>query len=725
MSSTLDQSIQYLKNVGPVRARSFARIGIHTIRDILFYFPSKHLDRSNILSVKDILRYIRNGYEGEVTIFGRVVESEIIKYGKKQLFKVVFINNFETFDCVWFQGIKYFKNNFPPNSHFAISGKPVITKYGHLQFAHPDFDKINEKESNEFLNTGKIIPFYKLPKELRSVNIGDLNLRKIIHDAVIKFAGDLEETLPETLIKELDLFTLTKAVVQYHFPQNKENLLKAIQRFKFEELFYIELLVALKQHNIKFKNKGIKFKVHKQPIKTFLDTLPFELTNAQLKALHDIRLDMESEQPMNRLLQGDVGSGKTIVALISAIIAVSNNYQAVLMAPTEILADQHYKNITKLISPLGYEVSLLIGGQKKKERTEVLEKIENGSAQIIVGTHALFEENVIFNNLGLVVIDEQHRFGVLQRGKLISKGIAPDILVMTATPIPRTLTMTVYGDLDVSIINEMPKNRIPIKTYLRGESKLPNIYHFVKSELDKKHQAFIVYPLVGESDKVDLKSAEEYFEFLSTEIFSEYKVGLIHGKMNWREKEERMLRFANKEYDVLVSTTVIEVGIDIPDATVIIINDAYHFGLSQLHQLRGRVGRSNKQSYCILITKDELLNAKYSNNFDPEYLSRKEIEKYKSLIRLNSMVKYTDGFKLSEIDLKLRGPGNIFGKEQSGFPELKYANIVEDSELIIRAKKIAFNIISKDPSLSLPHHKLIKSVLKKEYSNHILYSSIA
>lgn len=725
MSVSINSSIQYLKNVGPKRAVSFEKIGIKTIKDLLFYFPSKHLDRSNILSVQEILHYLRNGYDGEVTIIGRVTDSELIRYGKKQIFKVTFINKFDTFECVWFQGIKYFKNSFPMNSYFALSGKPVITRYGNLQIAHPDFDRINEKESNDFMNTGKIIPFYSLPKQLKSANLGDFSLRRIINHAVKNFADEIPETLPEYIIKELDLLALPEAVKQYHYPDSIKSLQLAIKRFKFEELLYFELLVALKKYKYKNTIKGISFHTVKEPLKRFLDSLPFELTNAQLKVLREIRLDMEESKPMKRLLQGDVGSGKTIVAIIASIIAISNGYQSVLMAPTEILADQHYRNIKKLLKVLNYETALLIGGQKKSERNKMLEKITSGKANFIVGTHALFEEGVEFNNLGLVIIDEQHRFGVLQRGKLIRKGSMPDVLVMSATPIPRTLTMSLYGDLDVSIIDEMPKNRLPIKTYLRGESKLPDVFGFIKSEIKKGNQAFIVYPLVEESDKLELKAAEEYYKILSENEFKDCSVGLIHGKMNWRDKEEQMFLFAKKEYDILVATTVIEVGIDIPDANIIVINDAFRFGLSQLHQLRGRVGRGNKQAYCILITKDEYAKARLNNNLVLEYLSKQEIEKYKSFIRLKAMVDTNDGFKLSEIDLKLRGPGNIFGKEQSGYPDFKHANIIEDIDIVIRSKDIAFSIIDKDPSLSLSHNKLLKHTLNEKHKNSLFLSTIA
>ncbi len=469
---------------------------------------------------------------------------------------------------------------------------------------------------------------------------------------------------------------------------------------------------------------GLNFLLYSDIIKTFLSNLPFELTNDQLTTLSEIKTDMISPKPMNRLLQGDVGSGKTIVALISVLIAVSNGYQAVIMAPTEILADQHFKTITNFLNIFNYKIELLIGGTKKTEKLSIKEKIEKGKVDIIIGTHALIEEDVDFPKLGLVVIDEQHRFGVAHRGKLIKKGIAPDVLIMTATPIPRTLTMTLYGDLDLSLIKELPKNRMPIKTVLRGESSLPDIFNFIIEKNKSGYQSIIVYPLVEESEKLDLKAAEVYFEKLKESTLSNLRIGLLHGRMNWKEKDETMKRFKEKEFDVLVSTTVIEVGIDIPDANIILINDAERFGLSQLHQLRGRVGRGSVQAFCILVTKDELAAKTKSFNFDFNYLSKSQIEFHKSKIRLNAMVKHSSGFDLSEVDLKLRGPGDIFGKMQSGFPNLIFADLSTDQEILIKAKKDAFEIVENDKKLKQKENFMIHKKLKNYYSENLVYSTI-
>lgn len=721
----LSESVQYLKSIGPKRAESFSTIGINTVRDLLFYFPSRYLDRSTILDSIKVVQYVIQGFEGEVTIIGKVVDSETHYYNKKQVFKVRFKDNTGFFECVWFNGAKYFKNVFNTGNYFAISAKPVITRYGHLQFAHPDFDKLADEESVNFLNTGKIIPFYRVPKQLRDANIGDFSIRRIVHAAVKDYSQYVEETLPTNLIEEKSLLNLPDTINSMHFPGNYEILNKAKTRLKFEEIFYFECMVAMRKYSTQKNVNGTAFKVKSAPVKAFLNNLPFELTQAQLKVLSEIRKDLESGAPMNRLLQGDVGSGKTIVALISMLIVIENGYQCAFMVPTDILSDQHFKRLAELLSPFGIFVEQLISGQNKSERTKILNNIKAGKANLIIGTHALIESNVVFNKLGLVVIDEQHRFGVIQRSILVEKGYKADVLIMTATPIPRTLSMTLYGDLDVSIIDELPKNRIPIKTLLRGENSLHSIYDFIKTKSKEGYQTFIVYPLVEDSDKIELKAAMTFYDKLRTEELKELKVGLLHGRMNWQEKEQIMVDFAAKKYDVLVSTSVIEVGIDIPDANIIVINNAERFGLSQLHQLRGRVGRSNKQAYCILVTKNELAVRSNQFNFNMEYLSAEQIEKNKSIIRLNSMVKYKSGFDLSEIDLRLRGPGNIYGTQQSGLPEFKFVNIIEDGELILDAKNSAFKIIESDPGLNSEMNIFFKDVLQKNYSSSFFFSHIA
>lgn len=729
--NTLDDSVQYLKSVGPKRAESFAKIGIKTIRDLLYYFPSRHLDRTTVLTAAKAYGYLMNGYDGELTVIGKVFEKEKKRFGKKEVLKVQFRDETGFFECVWFHSTKYFYSVFNEGDIFAVSSKPDKSKFGTLQFIHPDFDRLSEEEKS-FLHTGKIIPFYRIPKELKSGNIGDLSLRRIISFAVENYVDQVEETLPEDTKDQNKLINLSEAIRNFHFPESTGKLNSARKRFKFEELFYLEILVALRKQNYQSKLTGNKLSIKTNLVQNFLKTLPFELTKSQLNVLSEIKNDLLSEKPMNRLLQGDVGSGKTIVSLIAMLIAIDNGLQAAIMAPTEILADQHAKNISAMMKKL-YEqypaneikVSLLLGGQKKSEREKRLQEIELQEADIIVGTHALFEEKVNYKNLGIVIIDEQHRFGVRQRAKLQSKGKTPEVLVMSATPIPRTISMTVYGDLDVSVIDEMPKNRKPIKTVLRGESKLPEIFKFIIDKRKEGYQTFLVYPLVEESEKLELKAAETFYEELRKTHLKNLSLGLIHGRMSWQEKEEKMLLFLKKEFDVLVSTTVIEVGIDIPDANIILINDAHRFGLSQLHQLRGRVGRSDKQAYCVLVTKDEIVQYNIQLQLELDYLSSAMLEKFKSAIRLQTMVKTNNGFEIAETDLKLRGPGDIFSTKQSGFPDLKYADLINDAELINQTKSIAFDLINKDPSLESPSNIVIRKNLIKHYSNNLQYAKIA
>ena len=724
-SNILKNSVKYIKSVGPKRAESFNKIGISTIRDLLFYIPTKYLDRTNILNTSKVYGHVVNGYEGEVTIIGKVADKEVIRYGRKEILKVQMRDEKGFFACVWFQGTKYFKNLFNEGEHYAVAGKPVLTKYGNLEFVHPDFDKLSETESLQFLNTGKIIPFYRLSKELRSTNIGDLSLRKIISNAVEKYSEFLVETLPADLIEGHNLLSIIDTIRNIHFPEDYNKLQLALTRLKYEELFYVETLIALRKKNFKEKISGHSMPVKSSLVSKFLKTLPFELTKAQLKVLSEIRRDMENPKPMNRLLQGDVGSGKTIVALIAMLIAKDNGFQSVIMAPTEVLALQHFRTITNFLKGFDVKTSVLIGGQKKSRKKKNLKAAEIKESDIVIGTHALFEEDVSFNKLGLVIIDEQHRFGVVQRSALIKKGISPDVIIMTATPIPRTLSMTVYGDLDVSVINEMPKNRKPVKTFLRGESKLPQVLNFIVEKSAQGYKSFIIYPLVKESEKLELKAATTHYEELKNLSLKDIKVGMIHGQMNMDEKEGVIKKFLGDEFDALVATTIIEVGMDIPDANIIVINDAHSFGLSQLHQLRGRVGRSDKQAYCILITKDEFVNKSFSKNLELEFLPPAQIEKNKTFARIQSMIKYSSGFDIAEIDLKLRGPGDIFGIKQSGFPELKYANITEDAELLIKAKEDAFKIIEQDHKLISPEHKIILDNLLTAYKDNINYSKIA
>ena len=711
MPISINDSIQSLPSIGLKRAEIFSSIGFKNIKDLLYYFPYKHLDRSRIIDSAKLAFYLSTGFDGEVTLVGRVASKEILYYGKKRLMKVIMKDAKGFFDLVWFNGVEYLKNKFLENETYAVSGKPVFTKYNHIQFSHPDFDKLENDETTEFLHTGKIIPYYKIPPKLRDHKLGDFSFRKLMHFVVTNYSNLVTEYLSNDIINKAGIVDLQTCINEMHFPTSLDLLNKAIYRIKFEELFFLELMVMMRKMKFNKLVTGNKFIIHPDIIKSFLAKLPFQLNKSQLKVLSEIRKDFESGRAMNRMLQGDVGSGKTIVAVICILISSSNNYQSVLTVPTEILARQHFDLINKLLFHFNKNIFLLIGGMTAKEKNKILNKINASKNSIVIGTHALFEENIIFNNLGFVAIDEQHKFGVLQRASIIKKGKSPHLLIMSATPIPRTLSMTLYGDLDVSIINELPMNRKPVKTFLRTEKELENIYAFIKQRISAGEQAFIVFPIIDESKDENLKSAQVYFEKLSKNIFNDYKVELIHGRMNSALKENIMNNFKEKKIQVLVSTTVIEVGIDIPDATVMLINNPERFGLSQLHQLRGRVGRGEKQSYCILIAKNNYAKKIDEENLFGEYLSQQQLENNKTYIRLNAFVNTQDGFELAELDLKLRGPGNIFGTEQSGMPKLKYAALPLDIELLLLAKDCVIDLLKIDPELSKPENKNIKEKL--------------
>ncbi|MEK9137020.1 MAG: ATP-dependent DNA helicase RecG, partial [Bacteroidota bacterium] len=545
----------------------------------------------------------------------------------------------------------------------------------------PDIDRIagadyEEDEENEkpdvdwsnALNTGGFIPLYPSGQELERVGLDSAGFRRVIGTALRKHLQEVREAMPEALLQTHTLVPLQSALQVVHSPKRQDELEAGLRRLKYDELFYFQLMLALKRHWIKEDTKGIPFNIQSKLARQLVDSLPFKLTAAQIRVIKEITADMQSARPLNRLLQGDVGSGKTIVALLCMLIAVENGYQTVFMAPTEILAEQHYKTLAGLLQNIPVNVRLLVGGQRSRLRRDILDDAQRGSAQIVVGTHALFEKGVEFANLGFIVIDEQHRFGVMQRALLIQKGITPDVLVMTATPIPRTLSLTLYGDLDVSVIDELPKDRKPIKTVLKYEEEKESVFQFVRDQVKHARQVYFVYPLIEESEKLDLKAATVYFEELQSKVFPDLRLGLIHGRLPSEEKDEVMQRFKNRELDILVATTVIEVGIDIPNASIMVIENAERFGLAQLHQLRGRVGRGSEQSYCILLTSKWIARG-------AERAGRKALQTQLSLDqqrfaerRLATMVGTTDGFKIAEVDLELRGPGDFFGTRQSGIP---------------------------------------------------------
>jgi ATP-dependent DNA helicase RecG len=699
-----EADVKYLKGVGPKKSEALAAVGVKTPLDLLHYFPRKYLDRSRIPKIKDAQSALLS--PDEVTFVGRI-RSLYVKRGARQFLFVRLADETGTLRCVWFNGVQYFSRAFTEGELIAFSGR--VTMYQDEPcLIHPDYDHLEDESDEEFLHTGGIIPVYPTTEGLRRVGLDSRGLRRIVRK-LLESRDDYEfpeEVLPPEVLSTNSLMNFKEALASIHFPKDEKRLNYSLRRFKFEELFYLQLLLGIRRNLIRLA-PGIPMSAEKNHLVRRLtdDILPFKLTESQKKVLQEIFIDMKSSHPMHRLLQGDVGSGKTVVALIAILIAVENGYQAAFMAPTEILAAQHFATISQYIDLLGIESAILIGGQKKGERTQIYSDIEDGRASVVVGTHALIQEKVKFNKLGLIVVDEQHRFGVVQRMTLQGKGENPHLLVMTATPIPRTLSLTIYGDLDVSVIDEMPGGRRKIKTALRGESQREKVYKFIRDQVLSGRQIFIVYPLVNETEKSDLKAATQSFVRLRDEVFRGFKVGLIHGRMTETEKNDIMLAFKKNAINILVATTVIEVGIDVPNATVMVVEHAERFGLNQLHQLRGRIGRGVHQSYCILMT-------------DEKYLDEKKIETREDAMayrRLNLFVSTTDGFKIAEYDLMLRGPGEFFGAKQSGMPPLKLADLIKDRDLIIQARRSAFKIAERDPHLRESEDAILRETLLKNY----------
>ncbi|CUS98702.1 ATP-dependent DNA helicase RecG [Candidatus Kryptobacter tengchongensis] len=718
---TLETDIRYLKGIGEKRSQALRDVGVEKLIDLLYYAPIKYIDRSTVVSVA---RLKRNWWEfsyksSAVTFIGRVVDKKIlVSSSGKEILEIVIDDGTGKLSCTWFNKIEYFKRQFDIGDLVAVFGKPVTFK-GKINLVHPEFDFLTEADSIN-IHTGRIVPVYPSTSKLKSLGLNTLKLREMISEVINNYIDYVEETLPEKILAKYNLLPLNLAIKSIHFPETHIDLQLALKRLKFEELFFLQLLLARKHYELKHFEKGISFKKIGDLVHGFSKILPFKLTEAQRRVIREIWNDMKSDRPMNRLLQGDVGSGKTIVALIAMLIAVDNGYQSAFMAPTEILAEQHYATFLSLLDSLPVKVRLLTGSLKPKEKKEILNEIENGEAQIIIGTHALIQERVNFKNLGLVVIDEQHRFGVMQRASLIEKGYNPDVLIMTATPIPRTLAFTLYGDLDVSIIDEMPKKR-KVKTEVLPDTERERVYEFIRAKLKEGHQAYIVYPLIEESEKLDLESAIENYIRLKNEVFPEFSVGLIHGKMPGTERQEIMLAFKEGKIQILVATTVIEVGIDIPNATIMVIENAERFGLAQLHQLRGRIGRGEKQSYCFLIVKSNLIR-KTSNDALFEYEVNDEV---KAIERVKIIASTMDGFKIAEKDLELRGPGEFFGTKQSGFIKFKFADISKDRELLELARSEAFAIIKEDPDLSKPEHSKLRKEFLKRYSDSVNLAKVS
>jgi len=714
--------LQWLKGIGPARAAALAEIGVRTLRDLLLLPPRAYLDRRTVLSLRQIRMELagEDGLPDQITAIVEVVRMQMIESGKGRKRLIVRVSDASgEASLVFFHGAQYFVKAYQPGDLLAVGGAPELFG-GNLQWVHPELERI-EREEEGLIHAGRIIPQYRQTAAMRSAGLTSRTLRALLDTVLAEQGGEvLAESLSAELLERHNLMPLREAARAIHFPDDEEQLERARRRLKFEELFLFELGLAFQHRSDRIGEPGIAFNAHSALARALLESLGFELTEAQKRVVREITADMTRPVAMNRLLQGDVGSGKTIVAVLAMLVAVDNGYQCALMVPTEILAEQHARSLQTLLAGLPVKVVQLVGGQKKKMRRELLEQVAGGGAQIVVGTHALFQQGVEYANLGLVVIDEQHRFGVEQRARLRTKGRRPDTLIMTATPIPRTLTMTLFGDLDVSAIDELPAGRRPIRTGVRFESQLPDVWQFVRGEVMSGRQAYIVYPLVEKSEKLEAKSAVEHFEYLRTSVLPDLKLGLLHGQMFWYEKEDAMREFLERRVEVLVATTVIEVGIDVPNATVMVIENAERFGLAQLHQLRGRVGRGGDQSYCILCTKDH-----FRYHLRPGMTQNEARQERRATIRrLQAMVETTDGFRISEIDLELRGPGDVAGTRQSGLPEFRHANIVTDGPLVGEARAAAFDLVARDPNLSLPENAPVRAAWEAASHRVIRYADV-
>lgn len=692
------RDIKYLQGVGPQRAAILNKeLNIFSLRDLLYYFPYKYVDRSRLYYIHEI-----DGNMPYIQLKGQILSFETIGEGRQRRLVAHFSDGTGVIDLVWFQGIKYLMGRYKAHEEYIVFGKPTVFN-GRVNIAHPDIDPAKDLT----LSTMGLQPYYNTTEKMKRAGLNSHALEKLMANAFALLQGEVPETLSPRIVEEHHLMSLDEALRNIHFPKNPDRLRKAQYRLKFEELFYIQLNILRYTKDRQRKFRGLYFEKVGEVFNTFYSqNLPFQLTGAQKRVIKEIRKDMGSGRQMNRLLQGDVGSGKTLVALMSMLIALDNGYQACMMAPTEILAAQHFETIRQMLFGMNVRVELLMGSVKGKKREEILKGLLTGEVQILIGTHAVLEDTVNFSSLGMVVIDEQHRFGVAQRAKLWAKNACPPhVLVMTATPIPRTLAMTLYGDLDVSVIDELPPGRKPIQTIHQFDNRRPSLYAGIRKQIEEGRQVYIVYPLIKESEKMDIKNLEEGYEHICAE-FPDCKVSKVHGQMKPAEKDAEMQRFVNAETQIMVATTVIEVGVNVPNASVMVIENAERFGLSQLHQLRGRVGRGADQSYCILVTS---------------YKLSEETRK-----RLEIMVQTNDGFEIAEADLKLRGPGDLEGTQQSGVAfDLKIADIARDGQLLQYVREVALAIVEEDPTGVLPENEVLWRQLQALRKTHVNWAAIS
>ena len=691
-SNTLDTPIQFIKGVGPKRAEVLHSLGISTIKDLLYYFPRKYVDRTSLSTIGSI-------QEGdEVNLVGRVKSVNLRRMKKGNFVTANVADHTGSIRLMWFNAADYIHQSLKVGDLLTMHGKVAAYKGSH-QIVHPEYDKLNANEIS--LTTGFIIPVYPLTDDLKKSGLENRNLRKIIYLA-LQSVENIDDHFDTDLREQFDIQDLNTALRNIHYPKDFVSLEKSVHRLKYDEHFFLQLLLAKRKSKIK-ENKYDSIKFKTKSYNKILKNLHFELTGSQQLSLREIVDDFLSENPMNRMIQGDVGCGKTIVSILASAIVVDNNYQVAIMAPTDLLSKQLFKNFKSQFESIGVECTLLVGSLKPKEKNKVLGEIKSGKSNIIIGTHALFQKDVIFNNLGFVVIDEQHRFGVNQRQKLLSKSNNPNLMAMTATPIPRTLAITYNGDMDLSIIDELPKNRPDIHTSFIEKENLSTAFNFIREKVEDGGQTIIVYPLINESEKQDLSAAVESYEYLRDNIFPDLTVGLMHGKLEDDNKNLEMKNFMKGEIDILVSTTVVEVGIDNPNVNVMLINNSERFGLSQLHQLRGRVGRGTMESYCLLCS-------------DSESPKTKE--------RLSIIVNSRNGFEIADEDLKLRGPGEFFGEKQSGFVKFKIADLITDGPIIRDARMKAFEIIKNDANLSQENHSFIKQKFDNEYLKLFLKTTV-